>query len=574
MTNEINLDIIRSINEENYPENAKKPKKTIQQILEDEMIPIEIKDNIKLAEQYLQETSNTEEIKNFDGSSGCDLPDKICPVCSKSLNKDGHDIPFETFLGFDGDKEPDIDLNFSGEYQLKAHAYTEELFGSSHVFKAGTISTLAEKTAYGYVKKYFDERNLPVKNSEINRLKLGCSGVKKTTGQHPGGLMIVPSDHNIFEFCPIQRPANDSKSNVTTTHFDYHSISGRLLKLDLLGHDVPTIIHMLEEITGIDPTKVPLADKKVISLFTSPKILGDINCDTGTLGLPEFGTQFVRQMLLETKPKSFGELVRISGLSHGTDVWLKNAQELIKNNVANLKSVIPTRDDIMLFLIKKGIEKKTAFKIMEAVRKGKGLKAEDVEVMRQNEIPDWYIDSCKKIKYLFPKGHAVAYVMMTMRIGYFKVYHPYAFYAATFSVRSQDFNYNKMCCGKQNALDYMQKISALGKDATLKDKNIYSLLEIILEMYERNLKFVPLDLYKSDAKKFLVTENGLLPPLCTIEGLGESVAQNIVDERMNGLFNTIEEFRERTKANKNVIDLLKKNNVLRGIPETNQLTFI
>lgn len=517
---------------------------------------------------------DSEEIKNFDGSSGCDLPDKICPVCSKSLNKDGHDIPFETFLGFDGDKEPDIDLNFSGEYQLKAHAYTEELFGSSHVFKAGTISTLAEKTAYGYVKKYFDERNLPVKNSEINRLKLGCSGVKKTTGQHPGGLMIVPSDHNIFEFCPIQRPANDSKSNVTTTHFDYHSISGRLLKLDLLGHDVPTIIHMLEEITGIDPTKVPLADKKVISLFTSPKILGDINCDTGTLGLPEFGTQFVRQMLLETKPKSFGELVRISGLSHGTDVWLKNAQELIKNNVANLKSVIPTRDDIMLFLIKKGIEKKTAFKIMEAVRKGKGLKAEDVEVMRQNEIPDWYIDSCKKIKYLFPKGHAVAYVMMTMRIGYFKVYHPYAFYAATFSVRSQDFNYNKMCCGKQNALDYMQKISALGKDATLKDKNIYSLLEIILEMYERNLKFVPLDLYKSDAKKFLVTENGLLPPLCTIEGLGESVAQNIVDERMNGLFNTIEEFRERTKANKNVIDLLKKNNVLRGIPETNQLTFI
>ena len=517
---------------------------------------------------------DSEEIKNFDGSSGCDLPDKICPICSKSLNKDGHDIPFETFLGFDGDKEPDIDLNFSGEYQLKAHAYTEELFGSGHVFKAGTISTLAEKTAYGYVKKYFDERNLSVKNSEINRLKFGCSGVKKTTGQHPGGLMIVPSDHDIFEFCPIQRPANDSKSNVTTTHFDYHSISGRLLKLDLLGHDVPTIIHMLEEITGIDPTKVPLADKKVISLFTSSKILGDINCDTGTLGLPEFGTQFVRQMLLETKPKSFGELVRISVLSHGTDVWLKNAQELIKNNVANLKSVIPTRDDIMLFLIKKGIEKKTAFKIMEAVRKGKGLKAEDVEVMRQNEIPDWYIDSCKKIKYLFPKGHAVAYVMMTMRIGYFKVYHPYAFYAATFSVRSQDFNYNKMCCGKQNVLDYMKKINALGKDATLKDKNIYSLLEIILEMYERNLKFAPLDLYKSDAKKFLITENGLLPPLCTIEGLGESVAQNIVDERANGLFNTIEEFRERTKANKNVIDLLKKNNVLRGIPETNQLTFI
>lgn len=513
-------------------------------------------------------------VKNFVGVSGYDMPDKFCPVCEKLLNKDGHDIPFETFLGFDGDKEPDIDLNFSGEYQLKAHAYTEELFGSDHVFKAGTISTLAEKTAYGYVKKYFDEKNCNTTKTEINRLKFGCTGVKKTTGQHPGGLMIVPSNHNIFEFCPVQRPANDSKSSVTTTHFDYHSISGRLLKLDLLGHDVPTIIHMLQEITGIDPTKVSLADKKVISLFTSSKILGNISCNTGTLGLPEFGTHFVRQMLLETQPKSFSELVKISGLSHGTDVWFNNAQELIKNNEATLKTVIPTRDDIMLFLIQKGIEKKTAFKIMETVRKGKGLTQEYTSIMKENNIPDWYIKSCQKIKYLFPKGHAVAYVMMTMRIGYFKVYHPYAFYAATFSVRSEDFNYNSMCRGKSKILDAMKKIEALGKDSTLKDKNVYSLLEIILEMYDRNLKFAALDLYKSDAKKFIVTDDGLLPPLCTIEGLGESVAKNIVDERKNGPFNTIEEFRERTKANKNVIDLLKQNNVLQGIPETNQMSFI
>ena len=514
-------------------------------------------------------------VKSFAGGSGCDMPDKFCPVCGELLNKDGHDIPFETFLGFDGDKEPDIDLNFSGEYQLKAHSYTEELFGKGHVFKAGTISTLAEKTAYGYVKKYFDEKNIKVSNAEINRLKIGCSGVKKTTGQHPGGLMIVPQNHNIFEFCPVQHPANDSTSNVTTTHFDYHSISGRLLKLDLLGHDVPTIIHMLEKITGIDPTKVPLGDKKVISLFTSPKILGEqINCNTGTLGLPEFGTHFVRQMLLDTQPKSFGELVRISGLSHGTDVWFNNAQELIKNKEATLKTVIPTRDDIMLYLIQNGVEKKTSFKIMESVRKGRGLKDEDVQIMQEKNIPQWYINSCRKIKYLFPKGHAVAYVMMTMRIGYFKVYYPYAFYAATFSVRSMDFNYIDMCQGKQKVLDAMKKIEQLGKDATLKDKNVYSLLEMILEMYSRNLKFTKLDLYKSDATKFIVTDDGLLPPLCSIEGLGESVANNIVEQRQFGPFDTIEEFRERTKANKNVIDLLKKCGVLDGMPETDQLSFL
>ena len=513
-------------------------------------------------------------VKSFAGGSGCDMPDKFCPVCSNLLNKDGHDIPFETFLGFDGDKEPDIDLNFSGEYQARAHAYTEKLFGVGHVFKAGTIATLAEKTAYGYVKKYFDEKNIKVNKSEINRLKLGCTGVKKTTGQHPGGLMIVPKDHDIFEFCPIQRPANDLKSDVTTTHFDYHSISGRLLKLDLLGHDVPTMIHMLEKITGVDVKKINLADKKVLSLFESPKALGNIDfVKTGTLGLPEFGTSFVRQMLLDTRPKTFGELVRISGLSHGTDVWFNNAQDLIKKNLADLKSVIPTRDDIMLYLIRMGVEKKTAFKIMESVRKGKGLREENIKIMKENKIPDWYINSCKKIKYLFPKGHAVAYVMMTMRIGYFKVYYPYAFYAAIFSVRSADFNYNKMCFGKDKILDYIKELD-LNSEMSAKDKNIYSLLELLLEMYERGLNFVEIDLYKSDAEKFIVTDNGLLPPLCTIEGLGESVSQNIIDERKNGLFDTIEDFKERTKANKNVIDLLKKNNILRGIPDTNQMSFI
>ncbi len=517
---------------------------------------------------------DSELVKSFAGGSGCDMPDKFCPVCKSLLNKDGHDIPFETFLGFDGDKEPDIDLNFSGEYQARAHEYTEELFGEGHVFKAGTIATLAEKTAYGYVKKYFDEKNIKVNKSEINRLKIGCSGVKKTTGQHPGGLMIVPKDHDIFEFCPIQHPANDLKSNVITTHFDYHSISGRLLKLDLLGHDVPTMIYMLEKITKVDVRKINLADKKVLSLFESPKVLGDFDfVKTGTLGLPEFGTNFVRQMLLDTKPKTFGELVRISGLSHGTDVWFNNAQELIKKNLADLKSVIPTRDDIMLYLIRMGVEKKTAFKIMESVRKGRGLSDDHIEIMKKNNVPAWYIESCNKIKYLFPKGHAVAYVMMTMRMGYFKVYYPYAFYAAVFSVRNLDFDYNKMCFGKEKILEYMRELD-LNKDMSAKEKNVYSLLELILEMYERGLNFVEIDLYKSDAEKFIVTEKGLLPPLCTIEGLGESVAQNIVEERKNGLFDTIEDFKERTKANKNVIDLLKQNNILRGIPETNQMSFI
>ncbi|MDR1559059.1 MAG: PolC-type DNA polymerase III [Clostridiales bacterium] len=510
------------------------------------------------------------------GGSGCDLPAKNCPVCGKPLSGEGHDIPFETFLGFDGDKEPDIDLNFSGEYQARAHAYTEELFGSGNVFKAGTIATLADKTAYGYVRKYFEERGITPRKAEINRLKLGCTGIKRTTGQHPGGLMILPRGHSIYEFCPVQRPANDTASEVTTTHFDYHSISGRLLKLDLLGHDVPTIIRMLQDITGVDPVTVPLNDKKVMSLFTSPQALDvtpeEINCNTGTLGLPEFGTSFVRQMLMDTKPSTFTELINISGLSHGTNVWLNNAADLVHDKTATLKDVISTRDDIMLYLIHKGVEKKAAFKIMESVRKGKGLKPEEIALMEDASVPEWYINSCQKIKYLFPKGHAVAYVTMTVRIGYFKVYYPYSFYAASFSVKAKDFDLEQMCFGKERLKRAMSELIELGKEASAKDENKLTIMELVLEMYCRGLKFAPLDLYKAQAGKFTVTPQGLMPPLCSVQGLGMSVAQNIVDAREQGEFFTVDDFRERTKTNKTVVELLKRNGILDGIPESSQLS--
>lgn len=519
------------------------------------------------------------EVKAFamEEASGCDMPDKKCPVCGAQLHKDGHDIPFQTFLGFEGDKEPDIDLNFSGEYQQTAHAYTEELFGTGHVFKAGTIGTLAEKTAYGFVKKYFDAREITPHNAEINRLVEGCTGIKRTTGQHPGGLMVVPSDHNIYEFCPIQRPANDVNSTVTTTHFDYHSISGRLLKLDLLGHDDPTVIRMLHDLTGINPQTVPLGDPETMSLFESPAALGvtpeEINCKTGTLGIPEFGTKFVRGMLLDTKPKSFADLLRISGLSHGTDVWLGNAQTLIENGTITLKETISTRDSIMIYLINKGVEKKKSFKIMEKVRKGKGLTEEDIADMKASNVPDWYIESCQKIKYMFPKAHAAAYVMMAFRIAYFKINYPKAYYASYFTVRAcDDFDYACMCKGIDEAKAAIKEIAAKGQEATAKDKNKQTVLEIVVEFYARGFRFAPIDLYRSDASKFQITEEGLLPPFNSLQGLGITAAQSIVEGRKDGEFKTLEELKERTSLGRSLIDLLKENGVLDGIPETNQLS--
>ncbi|MGF7397187.1 PolC-type DNA polymerase III [Thermoanaerobacterium thermosaccharolyticum] len=513
----------------------------------------------------------------LDGSygSGVDMPDKNCPNCGTKMKKDGHDIPFEVFLGFEGDKEPDIDLNFSGDYQPIAHKYTEEIFGTGHVFRAGTIGTLADKTAYGFVKKYFEEKNLLVHNAEIKRLVMGCTGAKRTTGQHPGGVMVVPKDRDIYEFTPIQHPADAQDSDIITTHFDYHSISGRLLKLDILGHDDPTVIRMLEDLTGVNAREIPLDDKETMSLFTSVDALNikpeDINCTVGTLGLPEFGTRFVRQMLVDTKPTTFAELVRISGLSHGTDVWLNNAQDIIKEGKATLKEVISTRDDIMLFLISKGMDKKLSFKIMESVRKGKGIKDEEIEEMKKHDVPDWFIQSCKKIKYMFPKAHAVAYVIMAFRIAYFKVHYPEAFYATYFTVRADEFNLDIM-----NSIEKIKEnirlIESKGNNATAKEKGLLTILEVGLEMYLRGLKFTDVDLYKSDAIKFLITKDGILPPLNSLEGIGKQAAKIIAEERKNGKFLSIEDLRNRTRISKTVIDILKQHRCLQDVPESNQLS--
>lgn len=518
----------------------------------------------------------SEIVLQYAGNSGWDLPDKKCPKCRQNLSKDGHDIPFETFLGFEGDKEPDIDLNFSGEFQAQAHQYTEELFGKGNVFKAGTIGTLADKTAFGFVKKYADERGIKYTSAELNRLIGGCVGIKRTTGQHPGGLMVVPHYKSIYDFCPIQRPADDPNSDIVTTHFDYHSISGRILKLDLLGHDVPTILRMLKDFTGFDPLETPMDDKETMSLFISPKALGisssDIDCDTGTLGLPEFGTRFVIQMLMDTNPTGFSDLVKISGLSHGTDVWFKNAQDLIKDGIATLKEVIPTRDDIMVYLILKGLENKDAFNIMESVRKGKGLTDDFERAMVERNIPKWYIDSCKKIKYMFPKGHAVAYVTNAFRMGYFKINYPYAFYAAILSVKVEDFDYDKMCFGVEKVEEEIIITNSTGKSLTTKEKNKLVVLELVREFYRRGLKFVPMHLYKSKGFKFDVTEFGLLPPLCGVQGLGESATKSIVQQRELGEFETIQDLMDRTKISKTVSEILKLNGVLKGMPETNQLS--
>ncbi|HEY5585570.1 MAG TPA: PolC-type DNA polymerase III [Ruminiclostridium sp.] len=514
----------------------------------------------------------------LDGSYDCgfDLPEKVCPKCGNNLKKDGYDIPFETFLGFDGDKEPDIDLNFSGEYQAVAHKYTEELFGEGYVFRAGTISSLAEKTAYGFVKNYLDQRELVVANAEINRLVKGCTGIKKTTGQHPGGIMIVPKNKEIYDFSPIQKPADDTQSGVITTHFDYHFLHGSILKLDILGHDDPTAIRMLEDLTGVDATTIPIGkDKATMSLFNSTEALGvkpeDIGSETGTFAIPEFGTKFVRQMLMDTKPQKFSELIRISGLSHGTDVWINNAQDLIKSGITTLSQSICCRDDIMIYLMHAGLPPKTAFKIMEDVRKGKGVKEEYEVAMKENKVPNWYIKSCKAIKYMFPKAHAAAYVMMAFRIAWFKVNYKYAFYATYFTVRADDFDAEMMAQGQDKVRNKIREYEMKGNTISTKEKSVLTILEVVNEMYARGIKFLPIDLYVSDAKKFKIEEDGIRPPLNALQGLGSTAAQNMVEARLGGEFLSIDELRTKAKISKSVIEILERNNCLKGLPESNQL---
>ena len=509
--------------------------------------------------------------------SGIDLPDKDCPKCSRPLKKDGHDIPFEVFLGFEGDKEPDIDLNFSGDYQPIIHKYTEDLFGQGYVYRAGTIGTVADKTAFGYARKYVEENNINVSSAEVLRLSNGCTGVKRTSGQHPGGVMVIPHYKDVYDFTPIQYPANDISCGVITTHFDYHSISGRILKLDILGHDAPTMIRMLEDITGIVATDIPLDDPKTMSLFTSTEALGvtpeEINCPIGSLAIPEFGTKFVRQMLLDTKPTTFAALVRISGLSHGTDVWLNNAQDLVVQEIVGIDDVISTRDDIMNYLIFKGLKPKNAFTIMENVRKGKGLKPEHIEQMRENNVPEWYIGSCQKIKYMFPKAHAVAYVMMSFRLAYCKVHYPEAFYATYFTTKAEDFDADLILKGLPAIKSKINEIESLGNNATSKDKNMLTVLEVALEMYARGIKILPVDIYKSDAKKFkVVGEKLLLPPMIALQGVGENAALNIQKERENGEFISKEELRKRTKISKTVIETLTNHGSLKNMSDENQLS--
>ena len=518
---------------------------------------------------------------DYGYKNGFDLPDKQCPKCGHALDKDGMDIPFETFLGFNGDKEPDIDLNFSGEYQAKAHKYTEVIFGKGTTFKAGTIGTVADKTAFGYVKKYFEERNIPINRAETQRLAAGCTGIKRTTGQHPGGIIVVPKGREIYEFCPVQHPADDANSDIITTHFDYHSIDQNLLKLDILGHDDPTMIRMLQDITGKDPTKVPLDDKATMSIFSSTDALGvtkeQIHSEVGSFGVPEFGTKFVRGMLVDTRPTTFDELIRISGLSHGTDVWLGNAQSLIEAGTVTLQDAICCRDDIMIYLIKMGLPPNPAFKIMETVRKGKALKdpakwEEYKNMMKEHDVPDWYIKSCEKIKYMFPKAHAAAYVTNAFRIAWFKVHEPLAYYASYFSIRADEFDSDCMIFGKEKVKNKMKEIDLQGNNASTKDKNMYAILELVLEMYERGLEFLPMDLYKSHSTKFLVEDGKIRPPLNSIPGLGTVAAEGIINARKEGKFMSIDDLKIRSKVGNSVTDLLKKYGCLEGMSQSNQMS--
>ena len=517
------------------------------------------------------------EVKAYAGKAGCDMPDKICPNCGEKLVKDGFDIPFETFLGFKGDKEPDIDLNFSGEYQSKAHKYTEVIFGYGQTFRAGPIGTLAEKTAYGYVMKYYEERGIHKRRCEIERIAEGCTGVRRSTGQHPGGIVVLPLGEEINSFTPVQHPANDMTTDIVTTHFDYHKIDHNLLKLDILGHDDPTMIRMLQDLTGIDPTKIPLDDKDVMSLFQNTDALGvkpeDIlGCKLGSLGIPEFGTDFAMQMLIDTQPTSFSDLVRIAGLSHGTDVWLGNAQTLIEEGKATISTAICTRDDIMIYLMQMGVEAGLSFTIMESVRKGKGLKDEWIATMKEHNVPDWYIWSCKKIKYMFPKAHAAAYVMMAWRIAYCKVNYPLAYYAAFYSIRADCFSYELMCQGKEHLeavlADYNRRKDELSK----KEQDSIRDLRIVQEMYARGFEFMPIDIYKAHSRLFQIIDGKIMPSLGSIDGMGDKAAEAMMEAAKDGPFLSRDDLRSRSKAPQNVIDKMGELGLLGSLPQSNQLS--
>lgn len=519
-----------------------------------------------------------------DGSygSGFDLPEKTCPNCGARLFKDGHDIPFETFLGFHGDKVPDIDLNFSGDYQAEAHNYTKVLFGEEYVYRAGTIGTVADKTAYGFVKGYERDHNLQYRAAEVDRLAKGATGVKRTTGQHPGGIIVIPDYMDVYDFTPIQFPADDQNAEWKTTHFDFHSIHDNILKLDILGHDDPTVIRMLQDLSGIDPKTIPTDDPEVMRIFSGPEVLGvetdQIYSKTGTLGIPEFGTRFVRGMLEETKPTTFAELLQISGLSHGTDVWLGNAEELISRGEVSLSEVIGCRDDIMVYLIHSGLDSGMAFKIMETVRKGQWNKIPDdlretyLTAMKENNVPDWYIDSCSKIKYMFPKAHATAYVLMALRVAYFKVYYPILYYCAYFSVRADDFDLVAMANGKEAVKAAMKEITDKGMDASTKEKNQLTVLELCNEMLERGFHFGMIDLYKSDAQNFVIDGDTLIAPFRAVPSLGLNVAKTIVEAREEKPFLSKEDLATRGKVSKTLIEYMNENGVLAGLPDENQLS--